>query len=141
MLDTNPTAMRVMRKNMVVFINADPINIVLSRATKVSTPAGGYVEGTPVLLAPQTFRMTPFKRRLSDFTKDTQDGKIPQADYILTGRWDCDILRGDTFTFNGDDLEVISVEPLSDDRYKTDRVVAQVRLQGKGLAWQTTLGS
>ena len=138
MLDTNPTAIRVMRKNMTVFINADPITITLSRVPKISTPSGGYTEGTPTLLPPQIFRMTPFKRRLSDFTKDTQDGKILQADYILTGQWDCDVLRGDTFWFNGNSLEVISIEPLSDDRPKTDRVVAQVKLQGKGLEWQTS---
>lgn len=133
--------LRVLRLNLDAFITSDPITITLTRLTRVKTANGGFKKEAPAFIGPQTFRLTPFKRRLSNFTTNTQDGDIPRIEYIMTGRWDADIERWDEFTYNGDQFMVVSIERKSDDRAHTDRVTAQVSNKAEGLIWQTKVGS
>lgn len=123
-------ALPVLRKNMDAFIRADPLDIVLVRTEKKRTVSGGYVQVAPTPLPPQQFRLVPFKRRLSNFVARTDDGEIPGEDWVLVGRINVDIQRDDTFTYNGDEYRIISIEPKTDDRSKTDRVVAEVQMLG-----------
>jgi hypothetical protein len=119
-----------LRKNLDSYIRADPISVQLSRARKQKTAAGGYVKEATTTLPAQQFRLVPFSRRLSDFTNPGQvSGYVPTLKYALVGRWDADILRDDEFDYNGDHYKVVSVEPKSNDRTNTDRVVAEVTIE------------
>lgn len=123
-------AMPTMRANLLEFIKADPIFLVLSRPTLTKTTAGGWVKGVPRSLPRQMFRLTPFKRRLSNMQVTNQAGSIPNLDYVLVGKHTADIRRDDEFDYNGDHYRVVSVEPKTDDRTRTDRVVAQLEVLG-----------
>ena len=132
--------LRVLRLNMDAYIKSDPIMLQIERRVREQTANNGWRMGAPQEKDPQQFRILPFKRRLSEFMVNTQDGEIPRADFILIGRWNVDIERWDSFMYNGDKYMVVSIEMKSNDRLKTDRVVAQVVGYQKGLPWQTAAG-
>lgn len=112
---------------MDAYIKSDPLEVTFTRTMKLETESGAWVEVPPTTLDPQQFRLVPMKRRLYDYTNRTaQDGDIPIMQYTLVGRYNVDILRDDTFVHNGDKYKVISVEPKTNDRTRTDRVVAQI---------------
>lgn len=120
-------ALPLLRKNLDSFIRADPVNISLVRSRKQKTPAGGYIKEAAITLNPQQFRLVPFQRRLFEFTNPGQvSGYVPNLRYALIGRWNVDILRDDEFDYNGDHYKVVSVEPKTNARSTTDRVVAEV---------------
>lgn len=121
-------ALPTLRANMREFINADPISITIQRPSLLKQN-GGWIRGNPVTLNPQRVRMTTFKRRLSHFAQDTVSGTTPVLGYVLTGFWNCDIRRNDEFDYNGDHYIVVSTEPKTDDRTRTDRVVIEVMIQ------------
>jgi hypothetical protein len=125
-------AMRIMRKNLLAFINADPADIQFQRQNNVQTSNGGWKKGTPTTLEPQRCRLVTFKRRLSNFTEQTVAGVIPVMDYTLVCKTNVDIQRDDEFDYHGDHYIVISIEPkMEEDRARTDRVVAQLRIEVK----------
>lgn len=119
-------ALPVLRRNMAAFIAADPLMISLIRTPLVETAAAGYVKGSPVTLAPQQFRLGTFKRRLTPYTAITANGQIPVMSYILIGRYTADIQRDDEFYLNGDHYTVISIEPKTDDRSRSDCVEVEL---------------
>lgn len=121
-------ALPILRRNVSAFIKADPVTIELQRVTRESTPAGGWVEGDAEPVPPQEFRLVPFKRRLTQQTVNTQDGPIPHLDYVLVGRHDVDVERGDFFDLNDDRWRVVGVEPNTDRRSRTDRVTAHIEV-------------
>lgn len=121
-------ALPILRRNVAAFIKADPVVLELSRVNRVETPAGGWTEGEPDVLPPQEFRLVPFKRRLTLQTANTQDGPIPHLSYTLVGRHNVDVERGDFFDLNGDRWRVVGVEPNTDRRDRTDRVVAEIEV-------------
>lgn len=123
-------ALPLLRKNLDSFIRADAISITLMRSRKQRTPAGGYKKEAPTALDPQEFRLVPFQRRLYEFTNPGQvTGYVPVLRYALVGRWDVDIQRDDEFDINDDHYRVVSVEPRTNDRTTTDRVVAEVSIE------------
>lgn len=128
--------LRVLRRNLEQFIRDDPIEVTLTRTTKVLTANGGVKDGVTSSTSPQTFRLVPFKRRLSDFTTNTQDGAIPKTDFVLIARWDADIQRWDKFTYMDDNYIVVSIETKTKDRANSDRLVVEVATEAEGLAWQ-----
>lgn len=123
-------AMPTLRQNLKEFIKADPISIVLTRPTLTKTAAGGYIAGAPTFITRQQFRLVPFKRRLSGMQTATEIGNAALLDYVLVGYWNANIRRDDEFEYNGDNYRVVSIEPKSDDRTKTDRVVVQIEIHG-----------
>jgi hypothetical protein len=122
-------ALPVLRKNMDAFIRADPVRISLVRTEKIKTPAGGYISGPATTLAPQQFRIGWFKRRLYDFKQEPAEGKVPVVQYMLIGRHSVDLLAEDEFDYNGDHYMVTAVEPKTNDRSRTDRVVGILRVE------------
>ena len=124
-------ALLTLRRNLAEFISVDPVNISLVRTPQVFNPStGSWTKGSPVTLNPQQFRLVPFKRRLSDTTQNTQDGALNVADYTIVGRYNVDVEKGDEFAHNGLNYRVIDLEPKSDDRSQTDRVVAALEIRG-----------
>lgn len=125
------TNVRALRRVMGAFIRADLRMVSLSRKKKIDSGAGSWVWGDAQTLPPQPFRLVPMKRRLSDLTSDTQDGRIPAIDYVLVGQWNADILVGDEFTLNSTQYKIVGIEPHTNERSHTDRVVAQLEVRDK----------
>lgn len=123
-------ALPILRRNLSAFISADPVSIVLTRSTQVKTLAGGTTKGMPVSLPPQQFRLVPFKRRLSNEIQNTQDGNLKLASYVLVGRYNVDVQRGDEFDHNGESYTVVDIEPKTNDRLNTDRVSCSLEIRG-----------
>lgn len=127
-------AMPTLRQNMQEFIMSDPISIVLSRPTLIKTNAGGYVKGQPTPIVRQHFRLVPFKRRLTSMQVVTNEGETSRLKYVLVGRWNANIRRDDEFEMNGDSYRVVSIEPKSEDRSRTDRIMVEVEILGADKA-------
>lgn len=123
-------AMPTLRANMLEFIKSDPIYIIFSRPTLTETNAGGWVRGQPTTLTRQIFRLVPFKRRLSNMQITTTSGNTAKEEYVLVGLWNANVRRDDEFDYNGDHYRVVSIEPKSDDRSRTDRIMVQIEIQG-----------
>jgi len=122
--------LKVMRRQLDAFIQADPRTIVFTRQTKVDSGAGGWVQGPEVHTNPQQFRLVPFKRRLTQQEQNTQDGDVPLIPYVLVGYWNSDVERDDLFTLSGIYYEVIGVEPkIASDRSQADRVVCELEVR------------
>lgn len=119
----------ILRRNLDAFIKADPVMITFSRPVQVSTPAGGWKPGVPVTIPAQQLRFVPFKRRMSNDVQNTQDGPLQQGNYILVGRYNTDVKKGDEFSYNSLDYKVIQIEPKSDDRSQTDRVTIALEVR------------
>lgn len=127
-------ALPVLRRNLREFVRADPIMVTITRPVLTRTAAAGYKKTSSSTLAPQQFRLVPFKRRLSDYTSVTPHGTYSVEYYVLVGEVTVDIRRDDTFELNGDHYRVVSVEPKTEDRTKTDRVVAEIRIEQEDKA-------
>lgn len=129
--------LKILRRNMEQYIQADPIVIALERGTWAKTTSGGYQKTNSTTLDPQTFRLTPFKRRVTNYTAQTQDGSIQVADFLLIGRYSADINRGDSFELNGVEYVVWAVETKSALR-NSDRIIAEVVGRDRWLAYQVS---
>jgi hypothetical protein len=99
------------RRQTLAYLKANPAEIVLMRQTPVKTAAGGRKKGASVALDPQMFRLEPFKRRLSHTQSQIVEGTVTLTSYVLVGRWDADVQRGDEFVYGGGRYKVESVEP------------------------------
>jgi hypothetical protein len=119
----------ILRRNLDAFIRADPVNVVFSRSTPVQTLAGGHTKGVPTQLASQQFRFVPFKRRLSSSINNTQDGPLSVTEYVLVGRHNVDVQKGDEFFHNSRNYKVTEIEPRTDDRSTTDRVTIALEVR------------
>lgn len=98
------------RRQIREMIAADPVNVVFRRTPKVDDGAGGWSYGTETSLASQTIRLIPFKRRITEFLKNTELGDVPDLPYIFLGLHTLDVLPGDRFTYNGDEYEVKTID-------------------------------
>lgn len=91
------------------FIDADPYQVVLSRATLIPNGAGGLKKQAPMNLASQTVRLMPqaVQGRLDE--KMLLDGQMVEIDFHLIGDTTLDIQRGDWFFKDGVKHEVVWV--------------------------------
>ena len=103
----------VQRRQTVAYLAApEAREIVLTRPTpKVRTAGGGRTKGTPLDLAPQTFRVVPIKRRVTPSQSNIVEGTVTVNQYVLVGRWDADVKKDDEFELDGGRYKVDSVEP------------------------------
>lgn len=127
-----------LRKVMAEFIKADSREIMLHRPTLEATPTGGFKKASWEVLPAQTFRLVPYKRRLTDLVKTVAPGEIPYLLYVLVGFYDADIKRMDEFELDGAYYRVQGLEPHTAVELYTDRKVAQmVLLNAEGVEWVT----
>lgn len=125
-----------LRKVMAAFIKADGRSITLQRPSFSHTSTGGYVKGGFQALPPQVFRLVMYRRRLTDLTTPKSDGEVPTLPYVLVGVYNSNIQRMDEFTLDGAYYRVQGIEPHTNDRVHTDRVVAQlIALDQAGVTW------
>lgn len=130
------TMAAALRTVMSAFIKADGHSIVLQRPTFTTTATGGYSKGSFIAIPAQTFRLVPYRRRLTDLTTPQADGEIPTIPYVLVGVYNSNIQRMDEFTLNGGYYRVQGIEPGTNLRATTDRVVAQlITLDVSGVTW------
>lgn len=99
------------RRSVGAFVEADSVSLVLTRPQRVDMGNGGWREGPGTTLPPQTFRLVPFKRRLTHQETNTQDGPIPILPYVLVALPGADVQRDDEFEHRGRQCKVIGVEP------------------------------
>lgn len=97
------------RRQVNAEINADPVDVELRRRTKINDGAGGWKWSDFVPLKAQEVTIIPAKRRLSEMLVNTELGDVVHAPYIILGRHNFDVQRGDRFTWNGDDFVVKEV--------------------------------
>jgi hypothetical protein len=108
----NPVELIMRRRVLGAFIDADPVEIVLTRAGTVSlTAGGGTVRGAPTTLSSQRARIVQAKRRYDNGLINSEAGYIPHTDYLLLGRHTLDIAKDDTFTWRGDTWTVTGIHP------------------------------
>ncbi len=125
-----------LRKVMEAFIRADGRPITLNRPTFSKTATGGYVKGSFQTLPPQVFRLVMYRRRLTDLTTPKADGEVPTLPYVLVGLYNSNIQRMDEFNLDDAYYRVQGIEPHTNDRVHTDRVVAQlIALDQAGVTW------
>lgn len=122
----NPIELLMRRRNVAAFIDADPVDVVLSRATRVRTPAGGWVEGSRTPLSSQRARIVDSVRRFANTQVNTEAGNIPTTAKVLIGLYNMDIEVGDDFTWNDAQWEVTAVKDT-----REERTVAAVDYYGK----------
>lgn len=125
-----------LRKVMAAFIQADGRQITLHRPTFTKTATGGYDKSSFQALSPQLFRLVMYKRRLTDLTTPKADGEVPTLPYVLIGYYNSDVQRMDEFTLDNVYYRIQGIEPHTNDRVHTDRVVAQlIALDEAGVTW------
>lgn len=133
-MDTTMTA--ALRKVMGEFIKADGRMISLRRPTFTETSTGGYVKGSFETLPLQLFRLIPYRRRLTDLTTPKADGEVPTLPYVLVCLPSVDVQRMDEFTLDGVYYRIQGIEPHTNNRQTTDRVVAQLVALDEGtVTW------
>jgi len=125
-----------LRRVMEEFIKSDSRQIMLQRPTLEKTPAGGFKKAAWNVLPEQTFRLIPYKRRLTDLVRAMASGEIPHIQYVLVGLWNADVQRMDEFELDGAYYRVQGLEPHTAAEEYTDRKVAQlVVLDKAGVDW------
>jgi hypothetical protein len=120
---------KVRRRNLVAYIAADPVQVILTRYPRIDDGAGGWIKGAAVIVPAQTMRLIPYKRRLSKLTDMVTPGEIPNVQYSLIARYDADVERYDEFELNGEALKVIGVEPKSKIPDMSDRLTILVEIR------------
>lgn len=125
-----------LRRVMEEFIRADGRKIQLHRPIFRKTPTGGYIKEQWTSLDPQVFRLVMYRRRLTDLTTPKADGEVPTLPYVLVGAYSSDVKRMDEFFLDGVYYRIQGIEPHTNNREFTDRVVAQlISLGEEEVTW------
>jgi hypothetical protein len=99
----------VQRKNTQVFIDADPVDVILNRAERIENGSGGFIKQAPSSLTAQRVRLTPQATQGRLEEKQLLDGQMVEVDYHMVGDVDLDVERGDWFFLGGLKHEVVWV--------------------------------
>lgn len=102
------------------FISMDPDSVVLQPFTRESNGSGGYVRTPGEPRSAQDMRMIPLTEVTSE--RHTLDGKVVTPEWMLMGRYDAVVERGDQFELNGDLYEVVHVQEKKDYQTKAETV-------------------
>lgn len=96
------------------FIDVNPVEVVVTRKAKVPTPAGGFKDGPPAPLPPQTMRLCAEQRMKSDQVMATSDGALDNPPWMLVALPGADIRKGDDVAVPGQgnfEVDFVSVKP------------------------------
>jgi hypothetical protein len=117
------------RKNVREFINADQIELVLTREPEPvkNTQTGGYVPGDAIPpLSPQIARVVQNRRRYNNGIVNSEAGDIPDTDYLLLGNYNLDVEVDDTFYWQGNKYKVTGIHDL-----RTESTLCSIDLEEK----------
>jgi hypothetical protein len=81
--------------------------IILNREEKISDGGAGYIYGPPATLEAARFKMVTPTTQLPE--RRSLDGQAIVPEFLLVGRWDADVRRGDWFFIDGIKYEVIFI--------------------------------
>lgn len=112
----NRAELVVRRRLVKAFIDADPVDIVLTRTSKVATRGAGFKQGTPRDLDPLRGRIVPTKRRWTDPFVVIQPGDVIRYPFLFFCRFDADIEKNDEFEWNGEYFVIVSIDPKREER-------------------------
>lgn len=99
----------VQKRNTRAFIEVDPVDVVLTRFSRVPNGAGGYRLSGPVERASQRFRLVLQANRGDTGERLLLDGTANQVTHDLIGMPDADIAPGDKFVYDSRSYEVVEV--------------------------------
>lgn len=110
----NHTELVMRRRVVLAFIEADPIELVVTReSAPVRTAAGGFVKGVvDDPLEPQLARIVQNKRRFNNGIINAEAGDIPHTDYLLLGMHTLDVEVDDEFKWQGRNYKVTGIHEL-----------------------------
>lgn len=115
--------LRILRFNTVAFIEADPRTVVLTRYPRVPNGAGGSRPGTPAPQPAQVMRVIPVESSRA-VERVSVDGATVTPSWVLMGRWDANMKRGDRFPLqDGTTGELVYVHEKHDYEMKGEVVV------------------
>lgn|SRR6185312_1364533 len=123
--------MRARRRNLQVYINADPVTIVFTRYSRIDDGAGGWKKGPTIPVAPQVMRLVPYKRRLAALTDMITAGDVPNVQYSLVAAYNADVQRYDEFMLGDAWMKVIGVEPKTELPEMSDRLTILIEIRDK----------
>lgn len=104
------------RRMTLAEIGAAPTTIALQRQDYIDDLSGGQKpNGAPATLRSQRVTIISPTQQLPE--RRTLAGITVQPEFLLKGRWDADIQRGDWYFVQGVKYEVVYVDP--DHRYQT----------------------
>jgi hypothetical protein len=121
----NPHELRAHRRQIDALIRANPFPLRLQRQVKLATAGGGY-QAHPTSLPEQEFLLveTAGRGRLEG-TISRAEGELLKADFVLIGRYNVTLERGDCFDYAGNYLEIYYISP-----YREIRVAAGCKFLG-----------
>jgi hypothetical protein len=104
------------RRMTLAEIGAAPTVMTLQRQEYIDDLSGGRKpDGAPISLRSQRVTIISPTQQLPE--RRTLAGITVQPEFLIKGRWDADIERGDWYFVNGVKYEVVYVDP--DRRYQT----------------------
>lgn len=123
----NQAELVMRRRNVLAFIQADPVNVVITReaaAVKDNT-TGGYDKGTISTLTAQQFRIVQNKRRYNSGVINAEAGELPHTDYLMLGTYDNNLRVDDEFTSYGVNYKVKGIQ-----ENRTESILAAIDMVG-----------
>lgn len=99
------------RINTKIFIDSDPVDILLTHHIRSRSDEGGFTTTPAVAASSQIFRLIPQQDVMSSV--QTPDGVTLTPTYVLLGEWNCDMRQWDTFEVNG--VKFVIVSPIRPD--------------------------
>lgn len=107
-----PEELWVQRKNTHWYIEADPVDIALSRRATARTALGGMTKSFVRQVPTQRFKLIMQSPAGASIEQRTDDGTERRVDYVLLGEWDADVEIGDYWDdVTGERWEVTSQIP------------------------------
>lgn len=102
--------MGVLREQTEFFIDQNPIDLVLSRITKVDDGAGGTTEDSVPLDAQKMRLVKPAPS--TSVERRTVGGEMVFPTLSVVAQFDADMQRGDTFKYQGLTMEIVWVNDM-----------------------------
>lgn len=133
-----PSLIRALRKGTEVVLKQFGTELTLIPHQRTKKPGGVYDWEPQPARPPQIFNIEPNASTLSGITgagggvTATEGATAHNWSYSLTGRYDAQIEIGDTWTKDGTDYRVVSLQPYND--YEKVAVVSAI---GKDPAYGT----
>lgn len=101
------------------FIEADVVELSLSRKVKASNGSGGYTTSAGGIVGPFRVRLIPQSDRVPEVV--TNDGRLVRPKFVLMAMPGTDIQRDDTFIF-GEEYQIAAVHKGPEYAFKADVV-------------------
>ena len=112
---TDPSILKAARAAIEVLLRfkGQQITLIPTKGTKIPKPGGGHDFADPIPRAPQTFALSKINNFDAIEYSPNDDGKNQKRSYLLTGRHDAVIAKGDNFSDTEADYVVDTLDQTS----------------------------